>query len=336
MVRGPQARCEHARRDRRDVPLRRTAKHRDRERPVVQSGGLADAQRLTPEVGERIGVLRDRGHALGGPGLGDEPHPDGVAQVGAIEPRDGGPGVVPAPAARLQSWDANRRGAPRSRRARPRTRTRSGARWPIPRSIRRGLKSIRRARAGARSRPPTSLGIPRVRQTTFVEPPGSDGDRDVGAGEAVRDLVERSVAAEGHHDVVPALPSLAADLDRVVLGLRGHRLDVVAALQRVDDEVLEPIGDRRRVRVDDDQHALLRRPPPGAVGRRLGAGRCLSRDRPCCHVTASSNCKLSDRLEPNHFSVLDLPHAPFLLEQVDVPEYLAEREEGLCHGDVPP
>jgi hypothetical protein len=44
-----------------------------------------------------------------------------------------------------------------------------------------------------------------------------------------------------------------------------HRVDLVAALQRVDDEVLEPIGHRRRVRVDDDQHPLGLR---GALERR--------------------------------------------------------------------
>src|SRR5213079_2665981 len=73
------------------------------------------------------------------------------------------------------------------------------------------------------------------------------------------DLVERSVAAEGDHDVVATLAGLAADLNRVVLGLGRHGLDVVAALECVDDEVLEPVGNRRRVRIDDDQHPLLAR-----------------------------------------------------------------------------
>ena len=97
-----------------------------------------------------------------------------------------------------------------------------------------------------------------MRQTTLVEPPGQHRDRDVGAGEAVGDLVQGPVAAEGDDDVVAAVADLAADLGRVVLRLGGDRLDLVAALQRVDDEVLEPVGDRRRVRVDDDQHPLLR------------------------------------------------------------------------------
>ena len=124
----------------------------------------------------------------------------------------------------------------------------------------------------------TSLGMPSVRQTTLVEPPGAPR-RDVGAGEAVGDLVQRAVAAEGDDDVVAALAGLAADLDRVVLRLGVDRLDVVAALKRVDDQVLEPVGDRRRVGVDDDQHPLLRgaRGRLGAVGasRRAAGGRIV-------------------------------------------------------------
>ena len=46
-----------------------------------------------------------------------------------------------------------------------------------------------------------------------------DGHRDVRAGEAVGDLVERPVAAERDDDVIAALAGLAADLDRVVLRL---------------------------------------------------------------------------------------------------------------------
>ena len=56
----------------------------------------------------------------------------------------------------------------------------------------------------------------------------------------------------------PTVASLAPDLGCVVLRLGGYRLDLVAALERVDDEVLEPVGDGGRVGIDDDQHALLR------------------------------------------------------------------------------
>ena len=95
---------------------------------------------------------------------------------------------------------------------------------------------------------------------------GKDRDRDVGPGEAVGDLVQGAVPAEGDDDVVAAVDRLAADLGRVVLGLGRDRLDLVAALERVDDEALEPVGDRRRVGVDDDQHPPLRR---AGVARRL-------------------------------------------------------------------
>src|SRR5581483_10323124 len=81
---------------------------------------------------------------------------------------------------------------------------------------------------------------------------GKDGDRHVGPCQAVCDLVEGAVTAEGDHEVVTAGPRLAADLDRVLRRLGVDRLDVVASLERVDDQVLEPIRDRRRVRVDDD------------------------------------------------------------------------------------
>ena len=144
----------------------------------------------------------------------------------------------------------------------------------MPRSMRRGRKSSASpSRCSVAST--TSFGIPSVRQTTLVEPPGQHRDRDAGAGEAVGDLVQRAVAAEGDDDVVAAVAGLAADLDRVVLRLGVDRLDVVAALERVDDEVLEPVGDRRRVRVDDDQHPLLGRARRcrSARRRRLGAGR---------------------------------------------------------------
>src|SRR5262249_49292684 len=45
------------------------------------------------------------------------------------------------------------------------------------------------------------------------------------------------------------------------------RLDLVARLERVNDQVLEPIGDGRGIWVDDDEH-----PPPRrvAVQRSLG------------------------------------------------------------------
>jgi hypothetical protein len=61
-------------------------------------------------------------------------------------------------------------------------------------------------------------------------------------------------------------------------GLGVDGLDVVAGLQRVDHQVLEPIRDGGRVRIDDDQHPLLlrvRRERNGGGGGRglsLGSG----------------------------------------------------------------
>jgi hypothetical protein len=81
--------------------------------------------------------------------------------------------------------------------------------------------------------------------------------RYVGPGQSVDHLVQRSVAAEGNDDVVAVIAHLAPDLGRVVLGLGRDRFDLEAPLEGVDHEVLESIRDRRRVRVDDDQHPLL-------------------------------------------------------------------------------
>src|SRR5207248_8968849 len=73
-------------------------------------------------------------------------------------------------------------------------------------------------------------------------------DRNIGPGQSVRDLVQGPVATEGDDDVVAAVAGLAPDLGCVVLRFGGYRLGLVAGLERMDDEVLEPGGDRRRVR----------------------------------------------------------------------------------------
>ena len=100
-------------------------------------------------------------------------------------------------------------------------------------------------------------------------------ERGARAGQPVRHLVDRAVAAEGDHDVVALERGVAAQLGRVPLALRVDGLDLVAALERVDDELLEPHGHRRRVRVDDDQH------PPGRhrAPERRGIGQPLERGR---------------------------------------------------------
>jgi hypothetical protein len=65
---------------------------------------------------------------------------------------------------------------------------------------------------------------------------------------------------EGDDHVVGVGGGLGDELDRVPLALGVDGGHVVATLERVHDQVLEPVGHRGGVRVDDDQHALgLRR-----------------------------------------------------------------------------
>jgi hypothetical protein len=89
--------------------------------------------------------------------------------------------------------------------------------------------------------------------------------RGGGVRQAVGRLVDRPVASERDHNVVALVGRLAAQHGRVVAALGVHRVDLVAALEGVDDEVLQAIGDRRRVRIDDDEHPL-------ALDRRLQGG----------------------------------------------------------------
>ena len=60
----------------------------------------------------------------------------------------------------------------------------------------------------------------------------------------------------------------------ICLALRLDGLDVVAPAERVGDEVLEPPGDRRRVRVDDQEHPRL---GPGELRARLAGGKAGGR-----------------------------------------------------------
>ena len=93
-------------------------------------------------------------------------------------------------------------------------------------------------------------------------------ERGVGAEQAVGGFVDGAVAAEGDDDVIALVRGLAAQLGRVAARLGVDGVDLEAALQRVDDEVAQAVGDGRGVRVDDHQHAPLAR-----RGRRSGAAR---------------------------------------------------------------
>ena len=97
--------------------------------------------------------------------------------------------------------------------------------------------------------------------------PRQAAQRRIGADQAVGRLVDRAIAAEGDDHVVVLACRLPAQGGGVVARLRLHRLHLVAPAQRVHDEVLEPIRDRRRVRIDDNQHPLAR--SIGARAQRL-------------------------------------------------------------------
>ena len=91
---------------------------------------------------------------------------------------------------------------------------------------------------------------------------GQAGQRRGGAEQAVGRFVDGAVAAEGDDHVVALVGRLAAQLGGVAAGLGVDRVDLEAPLQRIDDEVAQPVGDGRGVGVDDDQHA----PPRAGVG----------------------------------------------------------------------
>ncbi len=86
---------------------------------------------------------------------------------------------------------------------------------------------------------------------------GQHREREIAAGEPVRRLVEGAVPAEGDDEVESLADRLTREVGGVVGPLGLDRLDVVAAAQRVDDQVLQPARDRRRERVDDQQHPRL-------------------------------------------------------------------------------
>jgi hypothetical protein len=90
-------------------------------------------------------------------------------------------------------------------------------------------------------------------------PARQGGQRRLRPDQPVGGLVDGAVAAERHHHVVALAGGLARDLRGVVALLGVDRLDRVARLERVDDQVAQPVRDRGRVRIDDHQHAPLGR-----------------------------------------------------------------------------
>ena len=186
---------------------------------------------------------------------GLDPQPDGVVQVAAVEGGDRRPAVVIGPGPRLQprvGVDPLDHG---------RVDPDPAGEDEVAVVDHAEVDLARRPLVGQRQqvlgRVDDVVGDAERAADDVGRAAGQHRDRHVGAGEAVGDLVQRPVAAEGDDHVVAVVADLAADLGRVVLRLGRDRLDLIAPLQRVDDQVLEPVGDRRRVRVDDDQHPLL-------------------------------------------------------------------------------
>ncbi len=84
-------------------------------------------------------------------------------------------------------------------------------------------------------------------------------ERGGGAEQAVGGFVDGAVAAEGDDDVIALVRGLATQLGGVTAGLGVDGVDFEAALQGIDDEVTQAVGDRGGVGIDDDQHAPLAR-----------------------------------------------------------------------------
>jgi hypothetical protein len=104
-------------------------------------------------------------------------------------------------------------------------------------------------------------------------PAGEDREDGRGAGEPVGGLVDGAVAAERGHYVVALVGGRRTQLGRVSLAPRVDGLDLEAPLERVDDQLLEPDRHRRRVRVDDHEHA----PRPRRRLERRGVGEPFER-----------------------------------------------------------
>ena len=69
-------------------------------------------------------------------------------------------------------------------------------------------------------------------------------ERRGGAEQAVGGFVDGAVAAEGDDHVIALVGGLAAQLGGVAARLGVDGVDLEAALQRVDDEVAQAVGDR--------------------------------------------------------------------------------------------
>ena len=232
-------RRQHAQHDRRDVARRGAAQRDAGQRAGLQAGALGDRDRLVVEVGELLGVLDDRRDRALDAAVDVDVHARRVAQVVAGDGLDAG--IEKEVLAQLVLLELGRQlDALDDGRVDPvAARVREGA--PV------GRAEVDLARAPVVGHAEQVLG--RVDDVAgdaehlaqdVRRAAGQAGDRRGAAGEAVGDLVDGPVAAEGDDDVVALAGRLAAQLGRVAARLRVDRLDLVAPVQRGDDEVAQP------------------------------------------------------------------------------------------------
>ena len=103
-----------------------------------------------------------------------------------------------------------------------------------------------------------SVGSPSARAKTFVDPPlttasaGTSGPGAVGE-EPVDDLVDRSVATKGHHDIDAVLSRLTGQADPVTAPTGIGDVELGFAPQRPDQHISHPVAGRRRLRIAHQQ-----------------------------------------------------------------------------------
>ena len=269
------------------------------ERARVQCGAVGDLDRTVLEVGERGAVLDDRRDAL--EGLAADLHAQArrAHEVAAHERRDGHPREVVGAEARLQMGvgvdaldDARVEAEARGEREAAAVDDAhvDRARLPVVGHRQQVLGRVDDVAGDAEHlREHVRRAARQAAQRGARGRPRSD--------QAVGRFVDGAVAAEGDDHVVALVGGLAAELGGVAAGLGVYGVDLVAALQRVHDEVAQAVGDRARVGVDDDQHAppRLRRRQLEVVGRLgdapLGLAGCSAHryglHRSCGRVTGA-------------------------------------------------
>ena len=223
----------------RDVHRRDAAQRDAGQRAGLQPGALGDVDRLVVEVGQLLAVLHDRrDDALGGAPVDVDLHPRRVADVLAQDRLDRG--VDEEVLAQLVALEARRlldalddAGVEAEAAGVREGAAVGGAEVDLARVPVVGHREQVLGRVDDVAGDAEHLAQ-HVRRAA-----GQAGHRRRAAGQPVGDLVDGAVAAEGDDDVVALLRRLAAQLGRVAARLRVDRLDLVAAVQRGDDEVAQ-------------------------------------------------------------------------------------------------